>query len=82
MPGVRPLGAGHPNHRDSACCTRRPGSAGWPRHFIAIAREEPPRRRFIAGADLIGSAERKVADLHADIDLDRDRFISLDMAGA
>ncbi len=37
------------------------------------------RRRFIADADSIGSTERKVADLQADIDLNRERFISLDV---
>ena len=47
--------------------------------LIAIAKEEPPRRRFIAGADSIGSTEQKVAELQADIDLNRERFISLDI---
>jgi hypothetical protein len=32
-----------------------------------IAGQEPPPRRFIAGADAIGTAERKVADLTAQI---------------
>jgi hypothetical protein len=41
--------------------------------------EEPPRRRFIAGADSIGGTERKVAELQADIDLNRERFTSLDI---
>ena len=34
---------------------------------MTIASEEPPRRRFIAGADSIGSTEQKVAELQADI---------------
>jgi NAD(P)-dependent dehydrogenase (short-subunit alcohol dehydrogenase family) len=50
--------------------------------LLTVAREEPPRRRFIAGADSIGSTEQKVADLQADIHLNRDRFISLDVADA
>jgi NAD(P)-dependent dehydrogenase (short-subunit alcohol dehydrogenase family) len=50
--------------------------------LLTIAGEEPPRRRFIAGADSIGSTERKVADLQADIDLNRERFVSLDVAEA
>jgi NAD(P)-dependent dehydrogenase (short-subunit alcohol dehydrogenase family) len=47
--------------------------------LVAVANEEPPRRRFIAGADSIGSTEQKVADLQADISLNRERFISLDI---
>ncbi len=50
--------------------------------LLTVAREEPPRRRFIAGADSIGSTEQKVADLQADIELNRERFISLDVADA
>ena len=49
---------------------------------MTIANEQPPRRRFIAGADSIGSTEQKVADLQADIDLNRERFISLDVTEA
>ena len=48
------------------------------RALVTLAGEEPPRRRFIAGADAIGTAQQKVADLQADIDLNRDRFVSLD----
>ena len=33
------------------------------RALITIASQEPPPRRFIAGADAIGTAEQKVADL-------------------
>ena len=50
--------------------------------LLTIANEEPPRRRFIAGADSIGSTEEKVADLQADIDLNRERFVSLDLTEA
>jgi NAD(P)-dependent dehydrogenase (short-subunit alcohol dehydrogenase family) len=49
------------------------------RALLTVASEEPPRRRFIAGADSIGSTEQKVADLQADISLNRERFISLDI---
>jgi NAD(P)-dependent dehydrogenase (short-subunit alcohol dehydrogenase family) len=47
--------------------------------LVSIANEEPPRRRFIAGADSIASTEGKVADLQADIALNRERFVSLDL---
>jgi NAD(P)-dependent dehydrogenase (short-subunit alcohol dehydrogenase family) len=47
--------------------------------LLTVAKEEPPRRRFIAGADSIGSTEQKVADLQVDIALNRERFISLDI---
>jgi NAD(P)-dependent dehydrogenase (short-subunit alcohol dehydrogenase family) len=47
--------------------------------LIIVANEAPPRRRFIAGADSIGSTEHKVTELQADIDLNRERFISLDI---
>jgi len=49
------------------------------RALVTIANEQPPRRRFIAGADSIVSTEQKVADLQADIDLNRERFVSLDL---
>src|SRR5256886_13705769 len=43
---------------------RQPGDpAKLARALIAIASEEQPPRRFIAGADAIGLAEQKVADL-------------------
>jgi len=48
--------------------------------LVAVTNEAPPRRRFIAGADSIGSTEQKVAELQADIDLNRERFISLDIS--
>jgi NAD(P)-dependent dehydrogenase (short-subunit alcohol dehydrogenase family) len=50
--------------------------------LLKVASEVPPRRRFIAGADSIGSVEQKVADLQADIDLNRERFIPLDFQAA
>jgi NAD(P)-dependent dehydrogenase (short-subunit alcohol dehydrogenase family) len=45
--------------------------------LIAIARQDPPPRRFIAGADAIATAEQKVADLKAEIDAERDLSTSL-----
>jgi NAD(P)-dependent dehydrogenase (short-subunit alcohol dehydrogenase family) len=50
--------------------------------LLTGASEQPPRRRFIAGADSIGTAEQKVADLQADIELNRERFTSLDFEEA
>jgi NAD(P)-dependent dehydrogenase (short-subunit alcohol dehydrogenase family) len=41
------------------------------RALIAIASQEPPPRRFIAGADAIAVAEQKVADLKAQIEANR-----------
>jgi NAD(P)-dependent dehydrogenase (short-subunit alcohol dehydrogenase family) len=49
---------------------------------VTIADEQPSRRRFIAGADSIASTEQKVADLQADINLNRERFVSLDVTEA
>ena len=46
--------------------------------LLAVANHEPPPRRFIAGADAIGTAEQKVADLQADINFDRALSTSLD----
>ena len=48
------------------------------RALITIASQEPPPRRFIAGADAIATAEQKVADLKAQIDANRDLSTSLD----
>jgi NAD(P)-dependent dehydrogenase (short-subunit alcohol dehydrogenase family) len=50
--------------------------------LVTIASEEPPRRRFIAGADSIGTTEQKAAELQADLDLNRERFVSLDVTEA
>ncbi len=47
------------------------------RALIVIATQEPPPRRFIAGADAIATAEQKVADLKAQIDANRDLSTSL-----
>jgi NAD(P)-dependent dehydrogenase (short-subunit alcohol dehydrogenase family) len=41
------------------------------RAIIAIASQEPPPRRFIAGADAIATAEQKMADLKQEIDANR-----------
>ena len=46
--------------------------------LLTIASQEPPPRRFIAGADAIATAEQKVADLQADIESNRDLSTSLD----
>ena len=48
------------------------------RALITIESQEPPPRRFIAGADAIATAEQKVADLKAQIDAERDLSTSLD----
>ena len=47
------------------------------RAVVAIAGEEPPPRRFIAGADAIALAEQHVADLRAQIDAYRELSTSL-----
>lgn len=49
------------------------------RALILISSQEPPPRRFIAGADAIATAEQKVADLKAQIDAHRDLSTSLDL---
>ena len=50
--------------------------------LLLVAGEAPPRHRFIAGADAIGTVEQRVADLQADIEINRERFISLDVTEA
>ena len=47
------------------------------RALMTIAGQEPPPRRFIAGADAIATAEQKVADLKAQIEANRDLSTSL-----
>ena len=47
------------------------------RALVAIASEEPPPRRFIAGADAIALAEQHVADLRAQIDAYRELSTAL-----
>src|SRR5947208_2492163 len=45
--------------------------------LITIASQEPPPRRFIAGADAIATAQQKIADLKAQIDANRELSTSL-----
>jgi NAD(P)-dependent dehydrogenase (short-subunit alcohol dehydrogenase family) len=47
------------------------------RALVTIASQQPPPRRFIAGADAIGTAEQRIADLQAQIDANRDLSTSL-----
>ena len=48
--------------------------------LLTVAGQEPPPRRFIAGADAIGTAEQKIADLQADIESNRQLSTSLALA--
>jgi NAD(P)-dependent dehydrogenase (short-subunit alcohol dehydrogenase family) len=48
------------------------------RALITIASQEPPPRRFIAGADAIATTEQKIADLQAQIAAERALSTSLD----
>jgi hypothetical protein len=48
------------------------------RALIIVVNQEPPPRRFIAGADAVATAEQRVADLTAQIDANRDLSTSLD----
>jgi NAD(P)-dependent dehydrogenase (short-subunit alcohol dehydrogenase family) len=48
------------------------------RAVITIARQSPPPRRFIAGADAIGGAEQKTVALKEDIETNRPLSTSLD----
>ena len=41
------------------------------RRILTIVNEQPPPRRFLAGADVIALAERKIADLQAQIESHR-----------
>jgi NAD(P)-dependent dehydrogenase (short-subunit alcohol dehydrogenase family) len=45
--------------------------------LLTIASQEPPPRRFLAGADAISIAEQKIADLRADIESNRQLSSSL-----
>jgi NAD(P)-dependent dehydrogenase (short-subunit alcohol dehydrogenase family) len=45
--------------------------------LLTIAAQEPPPRRFLAGADAIATAEQKIADLRADIESNRQLSSSL-----
>src|SRR5438874_6133293 len=49
------------------------------RALVTIASEAQPPRRFIAGADAIGLAEQKIADLKAQIDAYRELSTSLSL---
>ena len=51
------------------------------RALIIIGSQEPPPRRFIAGADAIATAEQKVANLKAEIEAHRDLSTSLAFDG-
>lgn len=46
--------------------------------LLIIADQQPPPRRFIAGADAIGGAEQKIAALQKDIESNRPLSVSLD----
>jgi NAD(P)-dependent dehydrogenase (short-subunit alcohol dehydrogenase family) len=47
------------------------------RALITVANQNPPPRRFIAGADAIAGAEQKIADLKAQIEANRELSTSL-----
>jgi NAD(P)-dependent dehydrogenase (short-subunit alcohol dehydrogenase family) len=47
------------------------------RALLTIAGQEPPPRRFLAGADAVATAEQKIADLRADIESNRPLSTSL-----
>jgi NAD(P)-dependent dehydrogenase (short-subunit alcohol dehydrogenase family) len=47
------------------------------RALITIASQDPPPRRFIAGADAIATTEQKLADLKSQLDANRDLSTSL-----
>jgi NAD(P)-dependent dehydrogenase (short-subunit alcohol dehydrogenase family) len=45
--------------------------------LLTIAGQEPPPRRFLAGADAVATAEQKIAELRADIESNRPLSTSL-----
>jgi NAD(P)-dependent dehydrogenase (short-subunit alcohol dehydrogenase family) len=47
------------------------------RALVTIASQDPPPRRFIAGADAVATTEQKIADLQAQVDANRDLSTSL-----
>src|SRR5687767_5316575 len=49
--------------------------------LITIASQQPPPRRFVAGADAISTVEQKIADLQEDIDSNRQLSTSLAFDG-
>jgi len=59
-------------------CKQSGDPAKLARALITIASQQPPPRRFIAGADAIATAEQKIADLKAQIDANRELSTSLD----
>ena len=60
--------------RTASSPATRPSSR---RRSITIASQQPPPRRFIAGADAIAIAEQKVQDLQEQINAYRDLSTSL-----
>ncbi len=46
--------------------------------LMTIAEEQPPPRRFVAGADVLALAERKIAELQAQLEAHRELSSSLD----
>ena len=48
--------------------------------LLTIANEQPPPKRFIAGADAIGTAEQRVAELQKEMRLHRSLSTSLDFS--
>jgi NAD(P)-dependent dehydrogenase (short-subunit alcohol dehydrogenase family) len=51
------------------------------RALLTIATQQPPPRRFLAGADAIGTAEKKIEELQADIESNRQLSMSLAFDG-
>ncbi len=47
------------------------------RALVEVADHDPPPRRFIAGADAIGTAEQKIAELRTQIEAYRELSTSL-----
>src|SRR5436190_7492845 len=62
---------------------KQPGDpAKLARALLTIASQSPPPRRFLAGADVIVTAEQKIAALKEDIEYDRELSTSLDFDAA
>ena len=59
------------------CQPGRPRQAR--RAIVAIAAEDPPPSRFLAGADVIALAERKITQLRVQIESHRSLSTSLDI---
>jgi len=53
------------------------GPAKLARALLTIANQEPPPRRFIAGADAVATVEQKLVDLKAQIEANRELSTSL-----